>query len=155
MKKALYSRNGNSFVWLCVVVLVSSMLFSVLLLYLSLTAQVAAQKRDVQAKLDSYVSASAVESFNSLKHGSNFTEYLDREAFASGICPALGFEDESQEIYEYPNGSTMTRPECTTFFENGYGVTVRYTASFPVAWNRNTFANLTIPVTVSSYFKSI
>ena len=63
MRKALENKRGNSYVWLCVVVLVSSMLFSVLFLYIGLTSQVAAQKRDIKAKLDGYVSSYAVDVF--------------------------------------------------------------------------------------------
>ena len=154
MKKALENKRGNSYVWLCVIVLVASMLFSALLLYMTLTAQVAMQKREVRAKLDGYVSAYAVESFGGLKHGTESSAYMDRERFAAGVCPALGFADETQETYEYPNGEcTMTRPDVTVFFEDGFGVTVQYTAVFPVAWNGRTFADLTVPVTVSSFYR--
>ena len=155
MKKALENKRGNSYVWLCVVVLVASMLFSVLMLYLGLTAQVALQKRDVQARLDGYVSSYAADAFEGLKHGVNYADYLDRQTFADGVCPALGFADDSQETLVYPNGDcVMNRPTVTTRFEDGYGVTVAYTAVFSVRWNGKTFADLTVPVTVSSDYKT-
>ena len=155
MKNALQNKRGNSYVWLCVVVLVASMLFSVLFLYIGLTSQVTAQKRDVKAKLDGYVSSYAVDAFEGLKHGTDYADYLDRQSFADGVCPALGFADETQETYEYPNGAcTMTRPEVTVTFDDGYGATIRYQVILPVRWNGITFADLTIPVTVSSFYKT-
>ena len=48
----------------------------------------------------------------------------------------------------------MTRPEVTTLNGDGFGLTVHYTAIFPITWNGRTYSSLEVPVTVSSYYKS-
>ena len=35
----------------------------------------------------------------------------------------------------------------------GFGITLHYTAVFPIVWNGKTYGDLSIPVTVSSYYK--
>ena len=94
MKNALQNKRGNSYVWLCVVVLVASMLFSVLLLYMSLTAQVGIQKRETQAKLDGYLAAFAAGEYNALKRGADYEQYLAWERLEQGVYPVLGFEND-------------------------------------------------------------
>ena len=155
MKNALQNKRGNSYVWLCVVVLVASMLFSVLLLYMSLTAQVGIQKRETQAKLDGYLAAFAAGEYNALKRGADYEQYLAWERLEQGVYPVLGFENDTDETVADPNGNyTATRPTVTVLRGDGFGLTVRYTVSFPVKWNGRTFADLTVPVTVSSYYRT-
>ena len=56
IKEALKDKNGDAYIWLCVIVVFISMLLSVLILYMGLLSQVQIQKRDVKTKLDSVVS---------------------------------------------------------------------------------------------------
>ena len=155
MKKALCNRYGMSYIWLCVIILVSSMLFSVLLLYMSLTAQVGIQKRETQAKLDGYLAAFAAEEFDALKHGSEYERYFAWDRLKQGVYPALGFAQDTDQTVTAPNGNfTVTRPTVTVLRGDGFGLAVRYTVSFPVKWNGMTFADLTLPVAVSSYYRT-
>ena len=47
----------------------------------------------------------------------------------------------------------MTRPTVTVLRGNGFGLTLRYTAIFPIRWNGKTYQSLKVPITVSSYYK--
>ena len=47
IKQATSSKNGESYIYVCVLVLFISMLVSVVILYMGLMAQVQIQKRDV------------------------------------------------------------------------------------------------------------
>ena len=87
--------------------------------------------------------------------GTKFADYIDYTAFAKGVFPALGFSSDTVTEYEYENGNcSMTRPAVTVLKGDGFGLTLRYTAIFPITWNGNTYSNLEVPVTVSSYYKS-
>ena len=57
IKEALKDKNGDAYIWLCVIVVFISMLLSVLILYMGLLSQVQIQKREVKTKLDSVVPA--------------------------------------------------------------------------------------------------
>ena len=57
IKETLKSKNGDAYIWLCVIVVFISMLLSVLILYMGLLSQVQIQKREVKTKLDSVVPA--------------------------------------------------------------------------------------------------
>lgn len=150
--RALRNKKGESYVYLCVVIMFVSMIVSILILYMGLTAQVQAQKRDTKAKLDGYISGYATETFDALKQGYNYELTLDLKELESGVYEALGFSSGNTE-YVYSNGIRMGKPEVTALSGNGFGVVIKYTAYFPIEWNGRKYADLQIPVTLTSYYK--
>ena len=152
IKQAVSSKTGEAYIYVCVLVLFISMLVSVVILYMGLLAQVQIQKRDVKNKLDSCVAEYATEAFDSIKQGDNY-ELLDLEKLKENAYRHLGFGSDDASI-TYKNGNcTMSRPTVTTLSGNGFGLTATYTVSFPIQWGGRTFADLTVPITVTSYYK--
>lgn len=154
MMKILKSKKGEgTYIYLCVLILVVSMLLSVLILYMGLCAQVQIQKRDMKHKLDGYISDYATIAFNAVKQGEAYEIYVDYENLANGCLPSLGFT-QSDSVYRYDNGNcTLIGPEVKVLRGEGFGITLHYTAVFPIVWNGKTYGDLSIPVTVSSYYK--
>lgn len=154
MMKILKSKKGEgTYIYLCVLILVISMLLSVLVLYMGLCAQVQIQKRDMKHKLDGYISDYATVAFNAVKQGEAYEIYVDYENLANGCLPSLGFT-QSDSVYRYDNGNcTLVEPEVKVLRGEGFGITLHYTAVFPIVWNGKTYGDLSIPVTVSSYYK--
>lgn len=152
--KILKSKKGEgTYIYLCVLILVISMLLSVLILYMGLLSQVQIQKRDVKHKLDGYISDYATVAFNAVKQGEAYEIYVDYENLANGCLPSLGFT-QSDSVYRYDNGNcTLVEPEVKVLRGEGFGITLHYTAVFPIVWNGKTYGDLSIPVTVSSYYK--
>lgn len=154
MMKILKSKKGEgTYIYLCVLILVISMLLSVLILYMGLLSQVQIQKRDMKHKLDGYISDYATVAFNAVKQGEAYEIYVDYENLANGCLPSLGFT-QSDSIYRYDNGNcALIGPEVKVLRGEGFGITLHYTAVFPIVWNGKTYGDLSIPVTVSSYYK--
>lgn len=154
MMKILKSKKGEgTYIYLCVLILVISMLLSVLILYMGLCAQVQIQKRDMKHKLDGYISDYATVAFNAVKQGEAYEIYVDYENLANGCLPSLGFT-QSDSVYRYDNGNcTLVEPEVKILRGEGFGITLHYTAVFPIVWNGKTYGDLSIPVMVSSYYK--
>lgn len=154
MMKILKSKKGEgTYIYLCVLILVISMLLSVLILYMGLLSQVQIQKRDMKHKLDGYISDYATIAFNAVKQGEAYEIYVDYENLANGCLPSLGFT-QSDSVYRYDNGNcTLIGPEVKVLRGEGFGITLHYTAVFPIVWNGKTYGDLSIPVTVSSYYK--
>lgn len=152
--KILKSKKGEgTYIYLCVLILVISMLLSVLILYMGLCAQVQIQKRDMKHKLDGYISDYATVAFNAVKQGEAYEIYVDYENLANGCLPSLGFT-QSDSVYRYDNGNcTLVEPEVKILRGEGFGITLHYTAVFPIVWNGKTYGDFSIPVTVSSYYK--
>ena len=152
--KILKSKKGEgTYIYLCVLILVISMLLSVLILYMGLCAQVQIQKRDMKHKLDGYISDYATIAFNAVKQGEAYEIHVDYENLANGCLPSLGFT-QSDSVYRYDNGNcTLVEPEVKVLRGEGFGITLHYTAVFPIVWNGKTYGDLPIPVTVSSYYK--
>ena len=152
--KILKSKKGEgTYIYLCVLILVISMLLSVLILYMGLLSQVQIQKRDMKHKLDGYISDYATVAFDAVKQGEAYEIYVDYENLANGCLPSLGFT-QSDSVYRYDNGNcTLVESEVKVLRGEGFGITLHYTAVFPIVWNGKTYGDLSIPVTVSSYYK--
>lgn len=155
MMKILKSKKGEgTYIYLCVLILVISMLLSVLILYMGLLSQVQIQKRDVKTKLDSVISEYATAMFDAIKQGAPSEQYIDYDGLVRKTYARLGFPSDTVTEYAYPNGNcVMMRPQVTSLKGDGFGVTVRYTVVFPIKWNGNTYKSLEVPITVSSYYK--
>ena len=75
-------------------------------------------------------------------------EKLKENAYAH-----LGFSAHDASI-TYENGHcVMSRPTITALSGNGFGLTATYTVSFPISWGGKTFADLQVPITVTSYYR--
>ena len=154
IKEALKDKNGDAYIWLCVIVVFISMLLSVLILYMGLLSQVQIQKREVKTKLDSVVSEYAAEMFDAIKQGAPSERYIDYDGLVRKAYAKLGFPSDTVTEYPYSNGNcVMMRPQVTSLKGDGFGITLHYTAVFPIVWNGKTYGDLSIPVTVSSYYK--
>lgn len=86
IKEALKDKNGDAYIWLCVIVVFISMLLSVLILYMGLLSQVQIQKRDMKHKLDGYISDYATVAFNAVKQGEAYEVYVDYETLQTVVC---------------------------------------------------------------------
>ena len=140
IKEALKSKNGDAYIWLCVIVVFISMLLSVLILYMGLLSQVQIQKREVKTKLDSVVSEYATEMFDAIKQGAPSERYIDYDGLVRKTYARLGFPSDTVTEYAYPNGNcVMIRPQVTSLKGDGFGITVRYTVVFPIKWNGNIY----------------
>lgn len=151
--RKLKSNSGESYIYLCVIVVFISMLLSVVILYMGLTVQVQMQKRDVKNKLDSYVSEYSTQVFDAIKQGDHYADHMDWSDFEKQALASLGFDNDAVSTYDYPNGTAMTRPVVTVMKGNGFGIIVNYQAVLPVKWNGQTYSQLVVPITVSSYYK--
>ena len=105
IKQATSCKKGESYIYVCVLVLFISALVSVVILYMGLMAQVQIQKRDVEMKLDSCVADFATEAFDSIKQGDNYEFQLDLDKLKENAYKHLGFGVYDTSI-TYDNEST-------------------------------------------------
>lgn len=153
MKRILKSKKGESYIYVCVLVIFISALVSVVIMYMGLTAQVQTQKREVKQKLDSCMSELSIEAFDSIKQGNHSSSIIDHARIRQKANETLGFSSASTQSLSSIGNSTMSRPSVTTMTGNGFGVSVKYTLTFPIKWNGRTFTSLRVPVTVTSFYK--
>ena len=147
--KILRNRDGIAYIYVCIIVLFVSVLLSVIVLYMGLMSQV-----QIQKKLDSYLAEYATKAFDAIKQGEPYESYIDYAEFKGGVYQKMGFPTSDATVYRYDNGNcTMTRPSVTILRGDGFGLTLRYTAIFPIRWNGKTYQSLKVPITVSSYYK--
>ena len=85
--------------------------------------------------------------------GDNYEPLLDLEKLKENAYTHLGFSAHDASI-TYDNGNcVMSRPTITALSGNGFGLTATYTVSFPISWGGKTFADLQVPIAVTSYYQ--
>ena len=150
----LKNKKGEAYIFTCVLVLFIATLLSVILLYMSLLGKIEFQKNDVESKLDGFISDYATEMFDAIKQGDTYASSIDWDSLEDGAYKALGFENDCTSEFVYQGGEcAMSRPTVTVLSGNGFGVKVDYVASFAVNWNGKAYADVEIPITVTSYYK--
>ena len=97
-KQVICSKKGESYIYVCVLVLFISALVSVVIMYMGLMAQVQIQKRDVEMKLDNIVSEYAVEAFDSIKQGEKLDKVIDLDKLKQNAYTELGFNAYATSI---------------------------------------------------------
>ncbi len=155
MRKSIGNRAGIAYLWVCILVLAGCMLFSVLLLDLGIRSAIDSRRREVEAKLDGCLTSFAVGQYDSIKTGTPGGEAPSPEALRDDVLEALGFSDESVTVSPGAADTVrMTRPEVEVSGEDGWSVTVRYTALVPVCWSGTVFEELEVPVRVTRSYRA-
>ena len=147
----LKDKSGISYVLVCVVVLIASMMIFITLQYSSVLISVNRHKSEARLRLETCVMQSAIDNYDALKQGSAYSEYIDTESLIEKAYASLGFSWDTAQLEE--NGCTMTRPEIETIENDGYGVRVTYELTVPFELLDRTVTEITVPVEIVAEYK--
>ena len=146
MKKHLLNKNGFSYVFTCIFVLVTVMVIATLLHYAYIYRTVRVHKNNFQIQLDSYVTQSAVDNYNALKQGEVYDKYINRNELVDGAYDLLESQNEN-DMY------VLVCPEISAISDDSFGICVEYELILPFEVFGNKIADLTVPIKLVSQFK--
>jgi len=149
--RLLKNKNGMAYILTCVIVLLAMIMISVLFQFRTVCAVIETQTDAIQTKIDSVIMKSAIENYDALKAGSEYTRLIDYVKLEQDAYAELGFTSTSLESLERSE-YTMYRPHVTAITENGFGVRVTYDLSVPFVALGHKVADITIPVTLTGRF---
>ena len=149
--RILKDKSGVSYVLVCVIVLIASMLIFIGMQYATVLSAVNTHKSDTRLKIESCVMRSAIDNYDALKQGSAYADYIDTDILVEDAYEALGFSWDTEYVED--NGKKMTRPEIEAIQNGGYGVKVSYELSVPFEFLDRTVTYITVPVELSAEYR--
>ena len=149
--RILKDKSGVSYVLVCAIVLIASMLIFIGMQYATALSAVNTHKSETKLKLESCVMRSAIDNYDAIKQGNAYSDYIDPQTLVDNAYEVLGFSWDTEYIED--NGKRMTRPEIEAIQNGGYGVKVSYELSVPFEFLDRTVTYITVPVELSAEYR--
>lgn len=157
MCSILESKDGFSYVSVCVILIIVMMLVAVAMQYAFIYHVAKEQRKETQLKLDGYVTQCAVENYNALKQGDAWSGHIDRPELVEGAYDLLGFSRiitlEYRPAVDREGKYEMANPTIHALAGDAFGVVVEYEIVIPFELFNRKVADVTVPVTLVSQFK--
>lgn len=151
------NKRGDGYIPACVTVVILCMLTAVCLTFVTTIGVVRMTKRNTRIVLDSFVMQNAVEIYDSIKNGTDYTQELDETAFVKALCAFSKFDNSGDVLYAYGEDGewtySITRPVVSFTYEETLKIYASYTVTVPIVFGDVSMEWIRIPVTVESRYK--
>ena len=152
--KILKNKQGDGYVFPCVMIVTLCMLLSVFIFFASTASWIRITKENSETVMDSYIMKNSIEIYNSIKQGNDYTEVLDTDVYIDDLCKFCTLVKGSSYLYHYDSDGRlqyrMSRPVITFRQENTLKIQISYTLYVTVYFNNRPVTNAVVPVTVVS-----
>ena len=152
--KILKNKKAESYVPVCVLILVIVMIFSGMFVYASAVSLIDTSRENCKVVLDSFVTQNATRIYDSIKQGNDYTEVIDAEEFRTSLKSFCTLEIENGMLYSYDTDGKelyrITEPILSFRNENELELVVNYTVSIPIWFAGTQFTSANIPIEVTS-----
>lgn len=150
----LKSKKGESYVPVCVLILVIVMIFSGIFVYASAVSVIDTSRENSKVVLDSFVTQNATRIYDSIKQGNDYTESVNAEEFTDALCDFCTLDETASELYSYDSEGnltySLTKPILSFRQENQLEIVVRYTISIPIIFAGQKIDTANVPVEIVS-----
>lgn len=150
----LESKKGESYVPVCVLILVIVMIFSGIFVYASAVSVIDTSRENCKVVLDSFVTQNATRIYDSIKQGNDYTESVNAEEFTDAFCDFCTLDETASELYSYDSEGnltySLTKPIMSFRQENQLEIVVRYTISVPIIFAGQKIDTANVPVEIVS-----
>ena len=154
--KVILNRNGDGYIFPCVMIVVLSMILSAVIFYANTVSLVRITKENSKIVLDSFVIKNSILIYNSIKQGDDNTEVLDENLYLENLCEYCTLYNFGNMLYAYnDDGSVkykMTIPTITFREDNTLKIQLNYTIYVPIQFDNNILGYAAIPMNVISSF---
>ena len=143
MKKILTNKNGAGYILTCIMVIIGVVVLLVLLQYMSVYHTAKVRKDEINLTLDGYVTRYAIESYDALKQGEQYSAYLDVDGLKEGA---------QAEIAEYIDQYNLSDIRITPLYTGCFGIQVEYVITIPFEMFGRKISDIHITVTTVSQY---
>jgi hypothetical protein len=150
------NKRGDGYITACVTVVILCMLIAAFLTFISVVGAIRMTKRNARIVLDSFVIQNAIEIYDSIKNGTDYTQELDEMAYVDALCDFSKFDKSGDVLYAYGEDGewiySITRPVVSFTYEETLKVYASYTVTVPIVFGDVSMEWIRIPVTVESRY---
>ena len=157
MKKIL-NNKGETYVLICVFMLIIFIIFSVIFTYASVISEVKIQKTNTEIVFDSFVANNSIIIYNNIKQGKNATDGVNTENLLSAMKEFCTLDEENGMYYnKNVNGTEqyrMTVPQLGYIEDEKLELYLSFTMYVPIRFAGQTVATAQVPVKITSELTS-
>ena len=124
-------------------VIIGVVVLLVLLQYMSVYHTAKVRKDEIKLTLDGYVTRYAIESYDALKQGEQYSAYLDVDGLKEGA---------QAEIAEYIDQYNLSDIRITPLYTGCFGIQVEYVITIPFEMFGRKISDIHITVTTVSQY---
>lgn len=150
------NKRGEGYITACVTVVILCMLIAAFLTFISVVGTIRMTKRNARIVLDSFVIQNAIEIYDSVKNGTDYTQELDETAYVEALCDFSKFDKSGDVLYAYGEDGewmySITKPVLSVTEEDTLKIIAEYTAIVPIRFGGVSVETVRIPVKVKSRF---
>lgn len=151
------NKRGEGYIPACITVIILCMLTAVCLTFVTTIGVVHMTERNSRIVLDSFVMQNAIQIYDSIKNGTDYTQELDETAYVEALCAFSKFDNSGDVLYAYGEDGewlySITRPVVSFTYEETLKIYASYTVTVPIAFGDVSMEWIRIPVTVESRYK--
>lgn len=148
------NRKGETYVLVCVIVLIISMLFSVIVTYASAITLIRVQKENAEIVFDSFVSNNSIVIYNNIKRGKNAMHGIDTASYRTMLTEFCTLDYSDGMLYSIDaNGEdkySLTVPEIEYIENEKLELTLSYTMFVPIKFAGVKVVTAVVPITITS-----
>lgn len=156
--KRILNTKGETYVLICVFILIIVMTFSVILTYASAITVVKVQKSNTEIVFDSFVANNSILIYNNIKQGKNAVNGVDTDTLLTAIKDFCTLEEKSEMYYSIDaNGNEqyrMTVPQLGYIEDEKLELYLSFTMYVPIRFAGQTVATAQVPVKITSELTS-
>ncbi len=152
----MLNKKAEGYIFPCVMIVILCMIFSLLIYFVCTVSMIRATKENAEAVFDSYITENAIDIYNSIKQGNDYTEAIDNAEYVEELCRFCTFVRRGRFLYNYDDEGNVkfyiTVPVITFVRENSLKVQLSYTMYVPIRFNGVRVQTAVIPVVIQSNF---
>lgn len=152
--KILKNKKAESYVPVCVLILVIVMIFSGIFVYASAVSVIDTSRENCKVVLDSFVTQNATRIYDSIKQGNDYTESVNAEEFTDAFCDFCTLDETASELYSYDSEGnltySLTKPILSFRQENQLEIVIHYTISVPIYFAGQKIDTANVPIEIVS-----
>ena len=154
----LKNKRGETYVTVCVLILILVTVFSVIFTYASVITEVRLQKTNARIVFDSFVANNSIRIYGNIKRGSNAMRGVDVVSFNSSLIDfcSLDFRDSMLYCVDADGGLRyrMTVPSVGYTEDGHLELYAAFTMYVPIRFAGVTVSTAEVPVRITSALES-
>ena len=150
------NKRGEGYVSTCFMILIYCIMIAVFVSFVTAVSIVRITKRNTYKVIDGYVTSKSIESFNSIKVGTDQTEQLDNELFLDYFCEYNNLTKEGNDLIAYTDAGEekyrVTNLSLSFIQENTLKLKTEYVIEIPISFGNFDIVNAEVPITIKSKY---
>ena len=148
------NKRAEGYVRTSIMILIFCIGIAVFTSFLTAVNIVRISKRNTYKVIDGYVTEKSIESFNSIKTGTDYTEQLDQAVFIDYFCEYNGMTKSGDTLIAETNGGyekyRVKDLQLSYILDNTLKLRVEYIITVPISFGDFDVFKVEIPITVKS-----